>query len=304
MRYSRYVKSIAKRTPSVQGLSARPKKRLGQHFLKNKRIAPLIIEALGPQNGDFLIEVGPGKGELTIPLFLMLGKREIHCSYRGVEKDNVLAEVLRGRLRDFGERDALVISGDIRDFLKNPEESGITSAKRLKIFGNIPYYLTGHLLRLLTELEQKPNVAVFTVQLEVAERLAPSVGNMNRLAAIAGFWYETEILAKMGKNDFFPPPKVDSAVVKLTLRGDAPKNREHWDVYEAFAKKIFAQPRKTLLNNLTRLFGIKNSGKKPAETFLRTFGLNARSRPHEIDIKTLKKMARIVYNKPDGTQKK
>lgn len=262
-------------------------KRLGQNFLKNKSFAELIIDTAEPCDGDFFIEIGPGRGELTTPL-LKRSKTLENLSYRGVEKDPELARILGERLKKTENGDVSVITGDIRDM----EFGKITSekAKMFKLIGNIPYYLSGQLFRALTESAHKPSTAVLMIQKEVAERLTAKEGKMNRLAALIGFWYDSGIILTIGKRDFFPSPKVDSAVLRLTLKKNAEERTQYWKIYEEFVKKIFIQPRKTIENNL-------RAGEPDNENAIREFlkknGLSGSARAQELSVVRLVEISQI-----------
>ncbi len=292
--------SIAGFPRPVHRFSPRPKKCLGQHFLKNTSVAEIIVNALNPHPGDFFVEIGPGRGELTLPLLSRAGSGGF--SYRGVEKDARLADELEKRLLKSTYGDVSIIRGDIRDMSLSDLSGG--TGKNLKLFGNIPYYLSGNLFRMLTDSSVKPTLAVFTVQKEVAERAVAVKGRMNRLAALVGFWYGAEIIAHMGRKDFFPSPKVDSAVIRLILREDAEKSGRYWDTYVALVKNAFAQPRKTLLNNLIGPSNKRLDGKKSAEALLESMELPKTSRPHDLTLENLIKMSEMVYNKHNERQKK
>ena len=116
-----------------------------------------------------------------------------------------------------------------------------------KIVGNIPFYITGYLLRILGELEKKPSLIVLTVQKEVAERVCAEPPRMNLLAASVQFWAEPKIIDYIPKTDFQPQPKVDSAIIKLVISNQPLATSEN---YYKLIKIIFKQPRKTILNNL------------------------------------------------------
>jgi|SRR3989344_476288 len=302
MRYSVYVTIIPgspdkqrRVIPALWKSQRGPKKSLGQHFFKNNEGIRLLIETLRPKNGDFFIEIGPGKGELTLPLLDLRKESGIFFRYAGIEKDEELAEILRKKLAPTGD---IIISGDAREIL--PALAGKAEGK-LKIFGNIPYYLTGNLMRMLTEIPKKPELALFTVQYEVAERIAGEKEGMSRLRAMLSFFYTPKIIAIFGKKDFSPPPKVGSAAILLSLREESEKNLHLWDTYERVAKCAFSQPRKTLENNLRGLFG---GDKVAASRLIADAGLPAGMRPHELELQNLIKMSEMVYNNPDEMQEK
>lgn len=238
--------------------------KLGQHFLKNKSIISKIIDTLALQPGDIVFEIGPGRGELTKELEVESEKRHsyvvpaqagIHALKKqknglkiiSVEKDEDLCESLKKQFEN--DPHIEIVCGDALKLLP-PLISKLCDVKNLKykLVGNIPYYITGHLLRIVSELKNKPGRSVFMVQKEVAERIVAQPPKMNRLAASVQFWAETKIIANVPKHDFSPAPKVDSAVVLLEQKtGSAPIGAND---YYAAVRILFGQPRKTILNNV------------------------------------------------------
>lgn len=277
--------------PRRSGLT--PKKSLGQHFLRNNEGILLIVDALNPENGDFFIEIGPGEGQLTFPLLNLRTKKDLSLNYVGIEKDEKLVEMLQKKLSGIE-----LILGDARKLIPNLSKK---AKGKLKIFGNIPYYLTGNLMRTLTEIPKKPELALFTIQSEVAKRIIAGKGDMNRLGAMLGFFYSSKVIATFKKNDFYPPPKVDSSAILLSIRPEVEKNAYLWGLYEQLVRHIFAQPRKTLENNLKKFFcGNRNK----ASQLIADAGLAPSVRPQELTLQNLIKMSVMVYNNPDGMQEK
>ncbi|MEK9168289.1 MAG: rRNA adenine dimethyltransferase family protein, partial [Patescibacteria group bacterium] len=271
---------------------------LGQHFLINKDKIRKIVETLELKDGDVIIEIGPGHGELTNEIVLKFqGLKIPKFKIIAIEKDKKLAEILRNKMAlpyreapsgkvmvnkrakgGAGESIVEIIEGDALKEIKSRDpllwvprnlksvnqkkSSGDLSSaktkiiKNLKIIGNIPYYITGYLLRILGELENKPSLIVLTIQKEVAERVCAKVGKTNLLAASVQFWAKPEIVDFISKKDFKPMPKVDSAIIRLAIRVQPLATRENADKYYQFIRILFKQPRKTIVNNLE--FRIKN----------------------------------------------
>lgn len=184
-------------------------KYLGQHFLINKDKLREIIEALDLKDGDTVIEIGPGHGELTDGIM----NYESGIRVIAIEKDKNLATSLREKF--LHNKNIQIIQGDVLDVLSSIIHNSSFIIQNYKIVGNIPYYITGYLLRILGELEEKPSLIVLTVQKEVAERVCAEPPRMNLLAASVQFWAKTEIVGYISKKDFQPAPEVDSAIIKL-----------------------------------------------------------------------------------------
>lgn len=271
-------------------------KKLGQHFLTNKIKLQEIVEALDLKAGDTVIEIGPGHGELTEEFRIQnLGFRII-----AIEKDKELIRHLEKKFVQ--DKNIEIIEGDalkilpklIDSILRTSDVPSIennnfrtSDVQKLKIVGNIPFYITGYLLRILGELENKPSLIVLTVQKEVAERICVKPPRMNLLAASVQFWAEPEIADYIPKTDFNPQPKVDSAIIKLRIR-----NYELgiMDNYYRLIKTLFKQPRKTILNNLAS--SDKNQKtKEEIVKILEELKINPGDRPQDLNIEQIKKIA-------------
>lgn len=247
--------------------------KLGQHFLKNATVLEAIVAAIAPDDGDRIVEIGPGHGELTAPL-LRAARGKTHCEIFCIEKDRSLV----AGLRSFAPH-ATIVEGDALKLL--PEIAG--NIPQCKIAGNIPYYITGKLLRVVSELERRPERTVLLVQKEVAERIRAAPPAMNRLAASVQFWANAAIVARVPRNDFTPPPDVDSAVIVLDRKPGNEMSAIDPALYYKAVRAIFAQPRKTILNNVAAA-GLKAPPKEDVANLLHTIGIDPNGRPQNITI--------------------
>ena len=161
-------------------------KRLGQHFLINKTKLQKIVEALDLKPGDAVIEIGPGHGELTDEL----RNKNNELKLMTIERDNDLVELLKNKFAR--DKNLEVVHDDVLKIL--PDLCLKLHNSNFKIVGNIPFYITGYLLRILGELKNKPSLIVLTVQKEVAERICAEPPKMNLLAASVQFWAEPKIV--------------------------------------------------------------------------------------------------------------
>src|SRR3989344_9199966 len=184
------------------------KKYLGQHFLKNKKILEEMARSAEVSKQDIVLEVGPGLGSLTEILVERAGK------IIAVEKDRDLIPYLQEKFRN--QKNIKIIQGDI---LKLPSlrRRGFGEVN-YKIVANIPYYITSRFLRIfLSNSKVRLKLMVLMVQKEVAERICAKPPKMNLLALSVQAYARPEIIRRVPKNFFSPPPKVDSAILKLSL---------------------------------------------------------------------------------------
>lgn len=264
-----------------------PNKFLGQHFLKNRLIAQEIVRALHPERHDVIFEIGPGHGELTGPLSEACEKND--AKIFAIEKDQRLVEQLAEKFKTGGIE---IVGDDALRFFKTKFARMVPLDRSYKITGNIPYYLTGHLLRTISELEPRPVLCVFMVQKEVAERIVAQPPKMNRLAASIQFWAEPKIIGVVAKENFRPVPKVNSAIVSLNSIADAEREKEiATNRYQVAVQTLFAQPRKTILNNLT----LRLKDREKVASLIKKNGLDPGCRPQNLTIKDIILVAKALF---------
>ncbi|HEX3822039.1 MAG TPA: 16S rRNA (adenine(1518)-N(6)/adenine(1519)-N(6))-dimethyltransferase RsmA [Candidatus Sulfotelmatobacter sp.] len=231
----------------------RSKPKLGQHFLTSPDAATRIVDALGDVSQSTLLEIGPGQGILT----WLLAKRARRLI--AVELDRVLAAQLRlkfGMARNVEIIEADVLSIDF-DSLFGPKPGlgrpGIElKPERVKVVGNLPYYITSDILLRLFEFSKYFDSVVIMVQREVADRIAapPGGSDYGLLSATAQLHARVEKLFTLPPGAFSPPPKVHSTVLRLTVDPQQEKLGVAGDGFIDFLRLSFGQKRKTLWNNL------------------------------------------------------
>lgn len=182
-----------------------PNKALGQHWLKDRDILNAIAESAEIQDGDFVLEIGPGLGTLTSSLLRYAGSGNV----LSVEFDENLAKKLPSQ---FPGKNLKVVNEDFLSFdlSQLPLE--------YKVAANVPYYITSKIVEKLLTSENKPKVASLLVQKEVAERMAAEVGELSILAIASQIYAEVYLDILVPREFFTPPPKVDSQVVVLKTR--------------------------------------------------------------------------------------
>ncbi len=270
------------------------KKTLGQNFLVNKTAIKKIVAVLNLQPKDTIIEIGPGQGALTFPLVKQC--RRLDCEIIAIEKDPVLANQFKIQSASWRTK-FKIIEGDalkVLPILIGAHHS-LFKIQNLKLVGNIPYYITGQLLRIISELKIKPSLTVLMLQKEVAERIIAEPPKMNLLAAAVQIWAEPKIIFTLKPDNFKPRPKVESAVIKLTAKitnDPMPTGRQELPMtnYYRMIHIIFKQPRKTLFNNLRQ--GLKTP-KYKIEKALKTLKINPQSRPQNLSVAQLKELAEL-----------
>jgi 16S rRNA (adenine1518-N6/adenine1519-N6)-dimethyltransferase len=227
------------------------KKHLGQHFLKNQSVAGKIVKTANISKNDIILEVGPGHGSLT-ELLIQRAKHII-----AVEKDKELVDFLSDKFK--GQKKLSVIHGDILKF--NPKSHKLKST-RYKVVANIPYYITSRFLRQFLESDNQPSLMVLMLQKEVAERIAARNYKESLLSISVKAYGQPKIIAKVPAGNFFPAPKVDSAIIAIeniskdffSAKGSPARNVVSGGIDEKdFFKMLklgFSHKRKLLKNNL------------------------------------------------------
>lgn len=191
----------------------RPKKLLGQHFLRSQKALNTLRKRSELHPEKICLEIGPGEGVLTHEL-LSAGKKVI-----AVEKDNEsLAHLQKRFAAEIASKKLVLIDGDIRESLQPDSElfSKILKGKSYSVCANIPYYLTGLLIETLLEHPHQPGHMLLMVQKEVADRLVAKDAKQSVLSIATATFSMVKYIEKVPAGAFFPPPKVDSAIVEFT----------------------------------------------------------------------------------------
>lgn len=224
------------------------KKQFGQNFLQNKKKLLKMVEVLD-SSLDVIIEIGPGHGELT--RYILERGFSVIC----IEKDRDLIPILEKNFsKEISQGRLTLVMGDALEELKADNKKLLITEKDKKsyaIVGNIPYYITGHLLRIIGELKYKPKQVVLLVQEEVALRVCAQKGDMNLFAASVGWWASARVVTRVSRSMFSPPPHVDSAVIVLTEHTPCILTTlDSIEKYFLCMKAIFKQPRRMVIRNL------------------------------------------------------
>ena len=217
-----------------------PRKRFGQNFLRDEGIIAGIERAIAPKSSDHLVEIGPGEGALTHAI-LASG-----CQLDAIELDRNL---ITGLLAAFSIHDGFTLH--CADALKFDFGSIASQGRQLRVVGNLPYNISTPLIMRLLERKSLFEDMHFMLQLEVVDRLAASPGSKDwgRLGVLTQFQCRVEKLFEVPPDAFFPPPKVQSAVVRLQPRTDSDFTTVDPLALAHTVSQAFSQRRKTLRNN-------------------------------------------------------
>jgi 16S rRNA (adenine1518-N6/adenine1519-N6)-dimethyltransferase len=211
------------------------RKRFGQHFLHDPGVLQRIVEAIDPTPGDAIVEIGPGEGALTRPLIERIG----HLTAIEIDRD-----LAAGLAQEFSSERLTVVSADVLDF----DFSVLPS--RLRIVGNLPYNISTPILFHLANYAGQVRDMHFMLQREVVQRMVAkhSTPDYGRLSVMLQTRFNMHKLFNVAPGAFRPPPKVESAVVRLVPIAAQPD----WDqaVLEKIVREAFSARRKTLRNAL------------------------------------------------------
>jgi 16S rRNA (adenine1518-N6/adenine1519-N6)-dimethyltransferase len=259
----------------LEKFDAKPKKNLGQNFLIDKNILQKIINSSDIKPDDIILEVGPGVGTLTQEL-TKIAKRVI-----AVEKDNTMCKILKESLKNY--KNIEIINADILKFQ--------IKEKKYKVIANIPYYLTSPLIRKFLENANPSQEIILMVQKEVAQRICAKIPDMNLLAVSVQFYAKPKILFNVSKNSFWPVPKIDSAVIKITPH----KNSDNIspDLFFKIVKAGFSHPRKQIAGNLSK--SLKMNKKEITEWLIKN-NLSPTQRAETLTIQDWRNLARDILS--------
>jgi 16S rRNA (adenine1518-N6/adenine1519-N6)-dimethyltransferase len=258
--------------PEPRDRAARPRvppirKSLGQHFLTDRRILQRIVDALEIAPGETVVEIGPGRGSLSELLVGRATKLVL------VEYDRALAELLRKKYESHSS--VSVVEADILT-VRLAEVAGGS----YKLIGNVPYYITTPILFHALE-RPRPNRAVFLVQREVADRIVASPGSKEygalsvNVQAVA----RAALIFRVAPGAFHPPPKVESAVIRIDPRDDPVIRAEDEAAFSRFVQDAFGMRRKQMKRVLR---GVLNLSPEQADSVLAAAQIHPAVRPETL----------------------
>ena len=226
------------------------RKRFGQHFLTDRAIIEAIVEAIAPQPGDAMVEIGPGLAALTQPLVERLG----HLTVIELDRD------LAARLRGHGQLDVIesdVLKVDFTALAHAPAEAP-GMARRLRVVGNLPYNISTPILFHLLDHVGVVQDQHFMLQKEVIDRMVarPATSDYSRLSVMLQWRYTMDNVLFVPPESFDPPPRVDSAIVRMVPLAEPPAI--DLKLYGDLVQTAFSQRRKILRNTLGKWLEARN----------------------------------------------
>ncbi len=261
------------------------KKSLGQNFLINDAVCPAMAAAAC--DGDTgVLEIGPGIGVLTVELS-KIAKRVV-----AIELDDRLRKILPNTLKDC--QNVEVIFGDAMKLnLSEIVREKFSDCKKVCVCANLPYYITSPIIMMLLESKLPIENITVMVQKEAAERLCAKVGSREAgaITVAVNYYSEPEILFAVDRNSFMPPPKVDSAVIKLNVRENPPIAVNDEKRFFSLIKAAFAQRRKTLVNTVSNTTDFSKDDIKNALTEM---GLSPTVRSEQLTLTEFAELSNIL----------
>lgn len=251
-------------------MSFQKKKSFGQHFLHDKRVISAIADAVRLEDGEILVEIGPGEGALTRLLIEKFGKNRLILA----EADKDLVEYLDQTF------DVPVVFGDAA----KADWKVVTKGKPWVLIGNLPYNAAAAILSEALKSDHAPREAVIMVQKEQADRMMAKTHETSMLSLAIQVYAEPKKLFSVGSGAFSPPPKVESTVLRLILK-EKQGNEEH---LLSLAKAGFANRRKQLRKTLALHLQIPQ---KDIEHIFETIGLRPDIRPQDLSLDDWRKLA-------------
>lgn len=262
-------------------------KNLGQNFLTDKNIIDKIIEGTGITEKDTVLEIGPGIGVITAEA-AERARRVI-----AVEVDSSLLPILEETLGEYSN--VRIINEDVLklDINRIIEEE---QAERVKIIGNLPYYITTPIIMKLLDEEVKAESITVMMQKEVADRIKAGPGSKayGAISAAVQYYCTVEKIIDVPRTVFVPQPKVDSVVLKFKLREQKAAVVQDKRLFFECIKAGFGQRRKTLLNSLQT---VRGTSKEVIAASLATAGIDASRRAETLTLEEFGKISNEVYKR-------
>jgi len=253
----------------------RPRKRFGQHFLHDKNVIDRIINVIHTKPDQTIVEIGPGLGALTLPLLERIGVLHV------IELDRDLSKNISDRCRDIGTLHMHCTDALEFDFCKLAEN-------RIRVIGNLPYNISTPLIFHLLDQLQCISDMVFMLQEEVVDRMiaGPGTRTYGRLSVMVQAQCQVQKLFHVGPGAFNPPPKVESAIVRLIPHDNPIADIKNQNIFKIIVRESFNQRRKTLRNALRNFLDTNQ---------IKSLGIDPGLRPEQLTIQQFAILANLYH---------
>ncbi len=258
----------------------KPKKSLGQNFLVDKNIQRKIIDTCELKATDTVLEIGAGRGELTGPIAEKVDK------IYALELDSSLCQTIKDTLKDY--RNVEIINQDILKF--NLRKYFNRYKNKIKVIGNIPYYITTPIIKHLLAYRDKIGSVYISVQKEFAKRMTARAGSgeYGSFSCFIQYYAEPQILFLIKKNCFYPAPSVDSCFLRLEIRKESTLELKNERLFFRIIRAAFEKRRKTLKNSLKDVIAAKK-----LERFFALYDIDSNIRPEALTLKDFANLTNI-----------
>lgn len=264
------------------------RKSLGQNFLIDGNILNKILDAADVKKDDVVLEIGPGIGTVTQALAERAGR------VFAVEIDKNLVEILRETLGQYDNVEIInqdILKFSMADFVRSLDVG------KIKVVANLPYYITSPVILKAIESRDVISMAVFMLQKEVGRRLtaSPKTKDYGSLTVLVNYFTSPEVVFDVPNTVFMPQPKVESSVVRLTMRDKPPVEVYDEKLFFDVVRASFNQRRKTLLNSLINLETFKTMNKDCIKKALEEEGFDPGIRGEALSMEEFAKLTNILY---------
>lgn len=261
------------------------KKKFGQNFLIDKNILDKIVDATGADEDSVVLEIGPGIGTLAVEL----AKRG--ATVYAIELDSDLIPILKENFKEYPNIN--LIHGDALKVDYQKLLGSYAGKKKLKVAANLPYYITTPLIFKILETDLPWESLTLMMQLEVAQRISAKPGGKDygSLTVAVNYYGKPQLTTKAPAQAFYPPPKVDSAVLTIKISDDRIDVNEQQ--FFKVVRTAFSQRRKTLLNNLLSLGELN---KEELNNLLEKINIEGSRRAETLTIEEFAKLANSIYS--------